>query len=146
MPDPRERPESREEAEQRGAHARTELQALPLLDELPVGELVAQHERPGGRRVHDREARLDLPGTREDLGEVDARLPIDLGGKGGRIQPAAPAPGYRGIRDGELPVLVARGVIDGDAVGPVPPADAERRLHADGGLAAGAEQGDGVWR
>src|SRR2546422_9762458 len=74
MTDAREGPEAGEEAEQRGAYPGTELQALPLLHELPVRVLIAQQERPRGGGVHDRHAGLHLPAAREDLRQVDPRL------------------------------------------------------------------------
>src|SRR5439155_24886737 len=69
--------------------------ALP--EELPVGELIADHVRPRRGLVHDRDARLKLPGPREQRGQVDAGLPVDAGIE--RLVEQYPAPPARGGRD-----------------------------------------------
>src|SRR5256885_9543508 len=77
MADPGDGPEPREEPEERGTQAGAELEPLALAQELPVGVLIADHEGPLRRLVHDRDGRLQLPASREKRGQVDPRLPVD---------------------------------------------------------------------
>src|SRR5207245_562178 len=77
MADPGDGPEPREEPEERGTQAGAELEPLALAQELPVRVLIADHEGPLRRLVHDRDGRLQLPASREKRGQVDPRLPVD---------------------------------------------------------------------
>src|SRR5439155_22646253 len=107
MADPRDGPDPREEPEEGGTHAGAELEPLALPEELPVRELISDHERPLRRLVHDRDGWLELPGSREQGGQVDPGLPID--GRTERLveeHAAAPARDGR-IRNVELLPRVA---------------------------------------
>src|SRR5438132_10709133 len=132
MADAGDGPEPREEPEERGTHAGAELEPLALPEELPVGELIADHVRPRRGLVHDRDARLKLPGPREQRGQVDAGLPIDAGTE--RLVEQYPAPPARGGRIGNVKLLsrVADVVGHVERVAPVPGPNAERRLQVQG--------------
>src|SRR5882762_8785329 len=141
MANPGDGPESREEAEEGWTEARAELEAFALAQELPVRELIADHERPLRRLVHDRDGRLQLPGSREKRWQVDPGLPVDGGAE--RLveqHPAAPTLDGR-VRYVELQPLVADDVHQVEAVAPVPGPDAERRLQAQGCGPVVEEQG-----
>src|SRR2546425_7744360 len=141
MANPGDGPESREEPEEGGTEARAELEAFALPQELPVRELIADHERPLRRLVHDRDGRLQLPGSREKRGQVDPGLPVDGGAE--RLveeHPAAPTRDGR-VRYVELQPLVADDVHQVEAVDPGPRPDAERRLYAQGRGPVVEEQG-----
>src|SRR5438105_3046587 len=125
MPNPGDGPDPREESEEGGTEAGAELEPLALPQELAVGELIADHERPRRGLVHDRDARLELPGSREQRGQVDGSLPID--GRTERLveeHPAKPA-GSRRIRNVELLPRAADVVGHVEGVAPVPGPDAE---------------------
>src|SRR2546429_267248 len=109
-----------------------ELEPLALPEELPVGELIADHVRPRRGLVHDRDARLELPGPREQRGQVDAGLPIDAGTE--RLVEQYPAQPARGGRIGNVKLLsrVADVVGHVQGIAPVPGPDAERRLQVQG--------------
>src|SRR5262249_23134338 len=77
MPDARERSEAGEKPEESRGHACAELEPLALAHELAARELIANHERTGARRVHDRYAGLQFPCAREEGRQIDARLPLD---------------------------------------------------------------------
>src|SRR2546426_2003676 len=141
MADPGDRPDPWQEPEEGGTEARVELEPLALPQKLPVRELVADHERPLRCLVHDRDARLELPGSREQRREVDSGLPVD-GGTERLVEehPAAPARDGR-VGDVELQPLVADVVGHVETVGPVPGPDAERCLKAQGRGAVVEEQG-----
>src|SRR2546422_2506798 len=79
MANPGDGPESREEREESRAQAGAELQPFALAEKLPVRVLIADHERPLRRLVHDRDGRLQLPGSREKRGQVDPGLPVNGG-------------------------------------------------------------------
>ncbi len=134
MADARHGTEPREEAEERGADAQAELWALALLNPLAAGELVAQHEGAGRRRVDDLKAGLDLPRSGKELREIDARLPVNRGGERGDVQHAAPAARDGRVRNVEFLALAAGRVVRGDAVVHIPAADTKRCLEPDGGL------------
>ena len=141
MTDPGDRPDPGEEPEEGGAEAGAELEPLALPQELPVRELVADHVRPRRRLVHDRDAGLELPRSREQRRQVDPGLPID--GRTERLveqHPAAPTRDGR-IHDVELLPRVTDVVGHVEAVGPVPGPDAERCLKPQGRHAVVGEQG-----
>src|ERR1043166_10293789 len=103
MADPGDGPNPREEPEERGTQAGAELEPLALPEELPVGELIADHERSRRRLVHDRDGRLELPGSREQRRQVDAGLPVDAGTE--RLVEQYPAEPARGGRIGNVKLL-----------------------------------------
>src|SRR6059036_3802158 len=132
MADPGDGPDPREEPEEGGTQAGAELEPLALPEELPVRELISDHERPLRCLVHDRDGRLELPGSREQRGQVDPGLPVDKGAE--RLveeHPAAPA-WDGGVRDVDLLPRIADVVGHVETVAPVPGPDAERCLKAQG--------------
>src|SRR3989441_6815037 len=130
MANPGDGPESREEREESRAEAGAELQPFALAEKLPVRVLITDHERPLRRLVHDRDGRLQLPGSREKRGQVDPGLPVNGGAE--RLveqHPAGPARDRR-VRDVDFLPRIADVVRHIETVGPVPGADAERSLKA----------------
>src|SRR6266550_1623362 len=141
MTDPGDGPDPGEEPEEGGAEAGAELKPLALLQELPVRELVSDHERSRRRLVHDRDAGLELPRSREQRRQVDPGLPVD--GRTERLveqYPAAPTRDGR-IHDVELLPRIADVVGQVETVGPVPGPDAERCLKPQGRDPVVGEQG-----
>src|SRR5690242_21448924 len=91
MPDTSDRSEPGEETEERWRDARAELQALALLDEVAVRELVPDHVGARRRLVHDRDPRLELPRAGEERRQIDPGVPVD-GGAERLIEQDAPPP------------------------------------------------------
>src|SRR5881397_3982587 len=128
MADPGDGPDPREEPEEGGTQAGAELEPLALPEELPVRELISDHERPLRCLVHDRDGRLELPGSREQRGQVDPGLPVDKGTERLVEEDSAAAARDGRIRNVELLPGVADVVRHVEGVAPVPGPDAERCL------------------
>ena len=143
VPDALQRPNPREKAEKRRRDTRREGEPLPLVHPLAAGELVADRERSRGRRVHDRQPRLELPGAGEERRQVDPGLPLDPRFEGLIVQ-HAPRPARRGGVVHKLPPRAADLVVDVEAVRPVPRPDPQRRLKTEVSHPAVREQGKGV--
>src|SRR3989442_12576060 len=134
MPDARQWAETGEEPKEGRCHAQDERRALALTDELAAGELIADHEGARARRVQNPDARLQLPGAREEGRQIDARVPIDACLEGLAVQDFPDAP--RAVA-GEIELLTPLHPVAAhlDAVPQIPRPNAQRRSHLHAGLA-----------
>src|SRR5690349_18284703 len=111
MADTGDRPEPGEETEERWRDARAELQALALLHEVAVRELVADHVGARRRLVHDGDPGLELPRAGEKRRKIDPGVPVD-GGAERLIEKDPPSPAlHRRVGDVDFLSRVADDVI-----------------------------------
>src|SRR5439155_14891981 len=104
-----------------------ELQTLALAQKLASRELVADHERARAGRVHDCNAGLQFPGAREKRRQVDARTPLDAGLV---CFPEQNLPDRSRAVAWQIELLAAvePGIRYRQAIDPIPPSQAQRRI------------------
>src|SRR5207247_5291893 len=119
--------EAGQETEDRRCHAGREREPLALPHPLTPRELVADGERPGTRLIEDLDPRLQLPGAREQLRQVDAGAPGDPGLEGAAVEHATDPGGVGRSREDEFGPLVAVSVDDGKLIASVTSCDSRRR-------------------